>query len=270
MLKFIIALLLLTTPAYAQIDLGPLNVETSGTITADEFHGDGSNLTGIVGGSDTLAGLSCTEGQTVKRISGAWACANDNAGAGGDGMTLLHTYVATNAAQIDIDGLDASYGTCTDYLVRFHLTPHTAAALVFRTSTDGTTYDSGSTAYSYTNGTFDNDNAMGGTLETRGPKIYGSNGDNRAHVTASYSSNLVSTETGIRGEFTIYAPGDASTITLIGGQASYSEPDLDTNAVVFSGARELAQVTKGIRLYFRDTGGVTRNVTGYAKLYCKF
>lgn len=262
---FLIALLM-PAVALASVDLGINNVTIDGSVTADEFHGDGSNLTGITGtgDGDALADLlsTCTEGQTVKKISGVWACANDNnsGGGGGDGLTLIDTFTASNAAQLDITGLDTTYSTCTDYLVRFHLTPHTAASLAYRTTTDGSTYDSGGTNYSYALGVFDN----------AGLQHYSTNGDNRAHITNNLSSNLVSTVTGIRGEFTIYAPGDASTITLIGGNASYSEPDLDTNAVVFSGARELAQVTQGIRLYFRDTGGVTRNVTGYAKLYCKF
>lgn len=275
MIKFILAFVLLfaSVPAFAEIDLGNLNVETTGDITAGEFYGDGSNLTGITGtgDGDALADLlsTCTEGQTVKKISDAWACANDNNSGGGDGLTLIGTFTASNEAQLDITGLDSTYASCTDYLVRFHLTPHVAAALAVRTSTDGTTFDTGGTAYSYSSLVSDNDTVLTASPNT-GPKIYGTNGDNRAHFTPSYLSNLVSTATGIRGEFTIYAPGDASTITLMGGQAAFSEPDLDTDTVIFAAARETAQVTKAVRLYFRDTGGTTRNVTGYARLYCKF
>lgn len=171
---------------------------------------------------------------------------------GADGLSsnIIATFIADDDTTLDVTDIDALVGGTYDKKIKLDLVPsEETAALVVFASANGTNFDT-TGPYSYTSAAFDNDNAMGTTLETRGPKIYGSNGDNRAHVTPNYSSNLIGNH-GICGDIYIRNPQDSNKITRIWGIGSYNEPDEDTNLFLFASAREAAQVLKSLRFAFR-------------------
>lgn len=181
-------------------------------------------------------------------------------GSGGSGQwELIQTLNPSNAADVIID---TSGGF--EYKVEFELETSASAALSFHTSNDGTTYQT--TLYSYSAPCFDN----------VGFQSYGSNNDNRAHITPSLSSNLVgngavisSSGGWIEGEFFIKKAGDSNKFTFFRGSGTYTEPDLNINRFAFSAARMAKELTKAVKLFFRISGSSNANMTGEVRVYKK-
>lgn len=160
----------------------------------------------------------------------------------------ISSYTASEQDSLDILGLDAMVGGTTDKKIKIDLIPtEETAALVVFTSTDGLSFASES--YSYSCVAFDNDNALTASPNT-GPKIYGSNSDNRAHLTPNYNSNLVGDQ-GICADIFIRNPEKENLITRIWGMGSYSEPDQDTNLFSFALAHEVSEKLSALRFRFR-------------------
>jgi len=159
----------------------------------------------------------------------------------------LAVFTADNVDALDITNLHTVHGGRGDKILKFKLRPLTeGAALV--------AYINGGSAYSYASLTVDNDTAMGGTLESRGPKIYGANIDDRAHITPNYLSNLVG-DNGVTGRMYINDPHDDTVISRVHGFGSFTEGDDDTDAVMFAFSRKDKDKLETLQLRFRNKSG---------------
>lgn len=151
-------------------------------------------------------------------------------------------FLAGSDTSLDIHGIDEDWSGSHDKNIIFKINPEeNTGALVAFVSKDGENFDTEGD-YSYSSAVFDNDPV---------PKIYGSNGDNRAHLTPNFPSNLIG-QHGIEGDAVVVNPERGTLITRVRGTGSYNEPDHDTNFFLFSFAREEAQILKSLRLRVRD------------------
>lgn len=190
-----------------------------------------------------------------------------NADGGSASPPLIETITISNQSLVNINNLDVLVNGTYDKKIRIKLIPSSeGAALVAFTSNDGSNFNTVG-PYSYSSVVFDNDNTSGNTIETTGPKVYGSNGDNRAHLTPNYTSNLVG-DNGLEADIIIRDPQNGGLITRVRGNGSFSEKDEDTDYFVFALARENAEVLKSLQLRFRNkTGGAFINFSGEIKIY---
>lgn len=173
-------------------------------------------------------------------------------------MAIIATFTANDVDHIDVSDIDDLVNGSSDKMIKFELYPSSQdAALVAFTSCDGVSFADGNDDYSYSAVAFDNE----------GAQVYGSNDDNRAHITPSFNSNLVGYN-GISGRMFITNPNDDAKYTRVHGFGSYCEPDNDTNAFKFAFARNNAEILKVLRLRFRKrSDGSFINFSGTVKIY---
>lgn len=176
-----------------------------------------------------------------------------NAGATtGASMVLLGTASADDDTTIEFTGIDNTYER---YEIQYAKVTVSINAQHFRlrTSSDGgATYDSGASDYAYGSTGFLSNNTVQNTSSN--PQTYISITNIGVGSSAGYS---------LSGEVIIYAPSDASTQTLFGGNGVVRVSADHVSGFRFGGARKEVAIVDAVQLYLA-AGNI---LTGEFRLY---
>lgn len=172
--------------------------------------------------------------------------------AGGAGMTLLSTAVASNSATVDFTGID---GTYDDYVVLLdNVVPASAAALWLRTSTDGgSSFDAGASDYIY-GGYISRSAGTSAVVSNTGGSVINLSGGTSVSTTAS--------DGGITGQVQLFSPS-AAAYTHLQASLTFATSSTALSHLDISGGRQSAADVNAIR-FLMSTGNIA---SGTFKLY---